>query len=186
MPKISISNVVDKINEAKETIKGIASSFSIEYSKNKSAKIDGTTRNVMEHFLPLFVIVSCEYYLIDGSDGNISTKKKELLTTLKTLLLKEWVAGGEKEDVALSYIKKFPYDMTKKQFFSSRVAIQNDNSIEHLQAFNVDSVRKIPRRNVLLKLINASNTHLRMGISFENEKVTIFKIIAIEKKSVGN
>ena len=186
MPKIDISDVVKEIINGKKIIVGLASSFSVSNAKNQSAQIHGKARTTFEHFLPLMIIISCEYYLVDGYDKTIDVNKQKFIKEYADILSKRWIKDGGDEKTSKSLLKKYPFTKTNKEFFNSRVVIKNDKSKEHLQAFNVETVSKIPKKNILLKLIDTSDTHLRMGISFDKGEVTIFKVIAIEKKKSGN
>ncbi len=178
--KIRVAGIIKSLNDLKQI--GFKFPFAIE-SKSKNSKVscDFSFSSICQHYLPMWIAISCEYYKLDGEASKLSNesigKFNKIKSNLTVQLSAEVEAPTKKQMKVFTTIdNRFRVDVSKREFFDKNSLIQNDNHRDHVKAFDVSSVADVPKNNILMKLTDGT-IHLRLGIEVISDKFIIIRIV---------
>ena len=180
-------NILAISSDLKDLLDSLEFNLKIEESRKKSSDaFDNSNALVIEEFCPLFILIAICYYELESSNSELDIETIENIDKLVKVKKENFISAepsNYEETIAIDLLKKFNrLEISKGKFELFNFVIFDDNSREHLAAFGVKSISKIPVRNILLKF-TINGVHLRCGIS---KKANEFKIIDIVSKATGN
>lgn len=182
--KISIRDVATRVNNF---ISAYDLGFNFSFATpNSSDAFDNRTSMILTEFLPLSIIVACEYYLT----GEISNSKKEIFNKIITSEVKRLGASGIDENDMKYFIslsqKILVLNLTSKQFSDRDFILFDSTSKEHKAAFNEPSSKR-SSTNFVLKINGTGSeaAHIRIGINVDVNNIHL-EIVDIVNKKTGN
>ena len=192
--KISLQNIVERLQNFLSTKEQI--NFDISYSSSSTSdSFDQNAKIVLEHFLPLYILLSLMFYQLEKQNDKLPSNNKKILKSFISELSIEF--NNEQENNKKSILKyhqeicKRMYndliDLTKLQYFQKEKKVQfDDKGSSHIKAFRVNSIDELPGKNILLKLKGPSGENYRFGIKIEDSNSKKIIVMNMVNKRTNN